>query len=579
MTTHHVPPTSVDQGGLFSQSHAEESWFTPLFSHPPSMHTARPGQQRPFPSACGIRSRRRRGREVSPPAKRGSERSRPDRSRRLIPIAWVDQYTQPSDASEQASKSTGTVSDMDGDDDVQKTKWKWWERSALAARTNTTNKRAQGDGDGDENTEDKVEPGLAPSEHPGNDPGPHVATPGAVAVHGPGYRGNEDDPDDGSTVRVGAERGGGGGQDDDEATDAPLQVDSYAVHVGPTDEEIRQQILAGTAHAEAVTVGDKTTDRRNRSTVLLVMGVAVVVAAVVIGAAVPLATRSSPVNTGEGAPDEAVVASVTYLEYQGSGGYAMAIRAETRRTNGALVTSGAQEGIACRPKVCLESDDTCVVGKVYSPGCCTGADCTNETKCGERCPMPPESCYLKDPANTTCIRSECYTCNQYDGKDIYNIRDYAWESACLEVGTAVRPENGQMYKWAISCGPVILGPVVEENRDVGEYQCTALRVGANFSDDDGGLSAPAFPCQYLALAECGCGPSDMYTFGLPDPTGPCLPEGGCPLLCEGAPPDYNLCRSFPGNISYWEGRNVFASSLFMTDILAPKYKLEIYIKE
>lgn len=274
------------------------------------------------------------------------------------------------------------------------------------------------------------------------------------------------------------------------------------------------------------------------------------------------------------------MASVTYLEWQGSGGFAMGIRAETRRTNGALVTSGSSEGIACRPKACHESDESCVIGKLYTPGCCAGAECPVETKCGEICSNPPESCYLKDPNNTTCIRSECYTCNQYDGEDIYTLLDQVFAIDCLEVGTAIRPENGQEYKWAIYCGPVILGPVVEENKDLGEYVCAAFREGANFSDDNGGLLAPGLPCQYIALAECGCGPSDMYTFGLPNPPGPCLPEGDCPYLCEDAGITYarNLCRAFPGNISWWQGQNVFNSSGFLVDTLAPEYEFEIYIK-
>ena len=73
------------------------------------------------------------------------------------------------------------------------------------------------------------------------------------------------------------------------------------------------------------------------------------------------------------------------------------------------------------------------------------------------------------------------------------------------------------------------------------------RLGANFSGDEGGSWSMPLPCQYIVLAECGCGPSDMYTFGLPNPTGPCVPEGGCPLMCEDAGPQYarNLCRTFP----------------------------------
>ena len=88
-------------------------------------------------------------------------------------------------------------------------------------------------------------------------------------MRGPGYRGDGDggSDEDVSTVRGGGE---GGGIGSDEASEAPLHVDSYAVNVGPTDEEIRQRILANTAHAEAVTAlggGPKT--RRNSSTVLL----------------------------------------------------------------------------------------------------------------------------------------------------------------------------------------------------------------------------------------------------------------------------------------------------------------------
>lgn len=136
------------------------------------------------------------------------------------------------------------------------------------------------------------------------------------------------------------------------------------------------------------------------------------------------------------------------------------------------------------------------------------------------------------------------------------------------------------YKWAIFCGPVILGPVVEENRDLGEYQCAAARLGANFSDDNGGMLVGYLPCQYIALAECGCGPSEMLTFGLPAPTGPCLPDGDCPFLCEDAGPSHarDLCRNFPNNISWWEGRNVFNSSLFYEGIMAPEYEFDIYIK-
>jgi hypothetical protein len=246
-----------------------------------------------------------------------------------------------------------------------------------------------------------------------------------------------------------------------------------------------------------------------------------------------------------------------------------------------MVTSGLFELIKCLPSACLESDESCFVGRTYTPGCCAGGDCPNETRCGDGCPPPPESCFATDPSNKTCIRSSCYTCNQEADKDIYNLTDYAHSIDCLEVGTATRPENGQTYRWAIFCGPVILGPVVEENRDLGEYQCGTVRLGANFSDDNGGLMGTTVPCQYIALAECGCGPADMYTFGFPAPTGACLPEGGCPFLCEDAGTAYarNLCRSFPGNISWWEGQNAFNTTWFFEDAMAPEYEFKIYIKD
>jgi hypothetical protein len=438
----------------------------------------------------------------------------------------------------------------------EKKMW-WWERSVLARGTN---KRSAGSAAASiDDEDDKQGLGQAPGPSPGDEP-MQLAIPGAVAVHGPGYRGDHDEAGDVSTVRVG--RDDGRDDDDEAATDAPpIHVDSYAVNAGPTDEEIRQRILAGTAHAEVVTaLGDVPKTRRTRWLALLLVLVAVGVAAIAVGVAVPLAARSQHADATTQVHGDDVVASLTYFEPQGSGGFASAIRAETRLINGVLVTSGALEVINCDPTACQVSDVSCAVGELYAHGCCAGEDCPNGTRCGEMCPTPPESCYLTDPTNTTCMRSECYTCQQDNGSDIYKLLDYVYEIDCLEVGTDIRPENGQTYKWAIYCGPVILGPVVEENKDLGEYQCGAARLGANYSDDNGGLLAPGAPCQWYALMECGCGPSDMYTFGLPDPTGPCLPDSGCPFLCEEAGPAYarELCHNFPGNISWWEAH--FATS-------------------
>jgi hypothetical protein len=467
------------------------------------------------------------------------------------------------------------------DDDINKAELKWWERSVLARTSNSRHKGGSNVSPVEDEEEDgKREPGPAPGRSAAEvEAEPPLATPGAVAVHGPGYRGDEveDDGGDGSTARV-----GGGGAGVDEASEAPpFHVDSYAVHhKGPTDEEIRQQILAGTAHAEAVPKTN-VSDARQRSRTwwaAILLGAVVVAAAIAAAIAVPLSTKPS---TGAQQPYEDVLASIHYLEWQGEGGFASAGRAKTSIRAGASgpITTGALEIVLCDPKPCLLDSTNCQTG-TYELGCCAGATCPNETKCGGKCPMPPTSCYLADPTNKTCVQPECYTCAQENGEDAYVLTNMAFAVDCLEVGTAIRPDNGETYKWAIMCGPMISGFNVEQNRDEGEYQCAAMRSGANYSDDDGGLLSVTGPCQFIALAECGCGPSDMYTFGWPDPTGPCLPGGDCPFLCEDAGVKYasNVCRNFPGNISWWEGKNAFNGSWIGTNSLAPEYELEIYIK-
>lgn len=239
------------------------------------------------------------------------------------------------------------------------------------------------------------------------------------------------------------------------------------------------------------------------------------------------ASSSSSSSGASNAPDESVVASVSYAEWQGPGGFAYSVRAVTRRTgvpgDPDDATSGLVEMVGCKAIVCLESDANCVVGEYYEPGCCVGPDCPNSTtKCGEHCPPPPESCYLTHPDNHTCLRPECYTCHKVNGQDAYALQNVAFAIDCLQVGTSIRSDNQQEYKWAIFCGPMISGPVPEENRDLGEYQCGALRLGANFSDDDQGIQAALFPCQYLALAECGCGRTCTRS-GCPHPRDRAIP--------------------------------------------------------
>lgn len=81
--------------------------------------------------------------------------------------------------------------------------------------------------------------------------------------------------------------------------------------------------------------------------------------------------------------------------------------------------------------------------------------------------------------------------------------------------------------------------------------------------------------------ECGCAPDGTETFGLAAPTGSCTVNGTCPHLCADAGFENarNLCRSFPGDIEWWEGNNVFNQSLIIPGAFKGDFELEIYIKE
>jgi hypothetical protein len=360
-----------------------------------------------------------------------------------------------------AFKPLGGDGDDDDDDvatatmdDEKKSKMKWWERSVLV-RTNLRRAQASSAARTDDDADGKVDSSGSASGRSaeGRAPVPISTAPGAVAVRGPGYRGEEDDEDgEVSTVRV-----GGGRQEDNGASEAPLHVDSYAVKEGPTDEEIRQRILANTAHAEAVTnIGSPKT--RNLSTWVLLLVAVVVVVAVVVGVSVPLATRSQTTTLSAAGRDSVdLVASLKYLEWQGSGGFAEAIQAQNRQTsaaNGTVTTSGALELIACRPRVCLESDESCAVGEFYAPGCCAGPECPNATKCGDMCTAPPDSCFLADPTNKTCIRSECYTCEkEEDGQDVYSLRDLFMRLTALRWGQPFDSRTGKCTSGPSSAVP------------------------------------------------------------------------------------------------------------------------------
>jgi len=161
-----------------------------------------------------------------------------------------------------------------------------------------------------------------------------------------------------------------------------------------------------------------------------------------------------------------------------------------------------------------------------------------------------------------CTSPACYKCDtDEDGKEIYNSRATGYDIDCLNTGYA-RDENGEVYKWAIMCGPCSFGCVENENRAKGEYDCFAARQfaeGANRTTTRATVSY-RYPCHYVQLAECGCAPEDVYTFGLDPPAKACQTEEDCPYLCNDAPGDAvkDLCNAF--DIEWWLGSNSLGST-------------------
>jgi len=208
--------------------------------------------------------------------------------------------------------------------------------------------------------------------------------------------------------------------------------------------------------------------------------------------------------------------------------------------NGEIVVEGFSSTYVCDPVACITAQDEnstqCVIGKDYEPGCCAGVDCPEETKCGEFCPDHPFPC---KPKRQDCRSVACMECEAGpDGEVLYNLREFMQSFDCLATGIKQDKETGEEYKWAIACGPVESGGTVEDNMDVGEYSCVAFRDGPGITVS----LSNGIPCHWIQIRECGCAPSDVFSFGVepPDPEvgwTPCLSEQDCPFLCSDAPGD------------------------------------------
>ncbi|KAL3936603.1 MAG: hypothetical protein SGARI_002484, partial [Bacillariaceae sp.] len=223
-----------------------------------------------------------------------------------------------------------------------------------------------------------------------------------------------------------------------------------------------------------------------------------------------------------------------------------------------IVTDGYLTSFAISPKQCLEHPDTdaCVVGKEYEYGCCAGADCPNETQCGDTIP----DVNVCKTSRSDCRSITCVECEKGpNGEEIYSVIDFSLSWNCLDVGRDYT-EDGLEYKWAIACGPVERGGSEESNVGIGEYSCMAFREGVGFEFNS--TFSYLLPCQWIQINECGCAPEDVFDFGVepPDPSvgwTPCLTEDECPFLCGDAGFDNakDLCLKFGGigKGSWWDG--------------------------
>jgi len=246
--------------------------------------------------------------------------------------------------------------------------------------------------------------------------------------------------------------------------------------------------------------------------------------------------------------------------------------------------SGSVGTIVCNLLPCLEKDSTCNDG-LWIPGCCFVANCTSEVgQCGNKCPDLPLGlpCHQVDPTNEKCRNAGCYTCDKVNGEDIFKLTEFVFQISCLSGGTAVRQENLESYEWAILCGPVSAGEQPELNFDQGEYSCVAFREGAGYSYTDGGVGGTFIPCHFIQLGECGCGPADVFPFGLPPPNKTCASAADCRFLCNDAGPRLanTICDAFDG-IEWWEGQNFMEADLFAGNTIEAGRgagELDIYLR-
>ena len=298
---------------------------------------------------------------------------------------------------------------------------------------------------------------------------------------------------------------------------------------------------------------------------------ATAVIALIVGLSVGLTTSSKEGPPGdspkEESPSDSLGRLVSSLRVSADDGSFVKADRYSKTEDGREIATTVGNGVlnSCEVLPCKYKYEDCDIysyGNFYEPGCCLGDDCNPSDKCGATCPRKRNVCY---PAYERCRDASCYDCERGpNGEVIYQYTSTSYNLNCLRTGVAIgfndKDDNVErIYKWAIGCGYIVHGGYEWANLATGEYACIAVRSGEGITKT---VSQPV-PCQLIQYGECGCGPEDMHTFGLPLPDKPCKIKQDCTYLCGDAGEDEakTLCEAFPG-IEWWETENPLYQDFF-----------------
>ena len=341
-----------------------------------------------------------------------------------------------------------------------------------------------------------------------------------------------------------------GGEEESTSVGTETSVDIEVENQQPSAQQTSSIVSAYRVAEQEPIIATPLKDNRVR---ILMYGFLVTAAvALIVGLSVGLTTQTK--DDQPSFPVDRLVSSANVTADQ-AGEYLKANRYITTQNGKETTTSTGSAVINyCEVIPCYEGG--CDISqKVYKPGCCRGADCPPSEKCGFMCPSRANLCH---PSFEGCRDASCYECERGpNGEELYRRRSASFNINCLRTGVATgfNDKNDsitRIYKWAIVCGFNVRGGNHLQNYGPGEYICIALRSGNGITKT---VSIPV-PCQLIQYGECGCGPEDMHTLGLPPPIAPCRTTQDCRYLCGDAGEEQakKLCEVFPG-IEWWEGEN------------------------